>query len=90
MAGAARSRAGAAAAWAWAGEATLGQTRGGRPGKKQIEFSIYFLFPTDLNHKFEQPKTVFRIWGKNKSCPKNVLYNFAKRNKAKIQLDFEL
>ena len=31
-------------------------------------FFLIFLFPSDLNHKFEQPKTIFRIWGKNKSC----------------------
>jgi len=43
--GAARSRVGAAAVWAWAGEATLGQTQGGRPGKKQIEFFNLFSIP---------------------------------------------
>jgi len=44
-AGAARSRVGAAMVWAWAGEATLGQTRGGRPGKKQIDFFNIFSIP---------------------------------------------
>jgi len=44
-AGAARSCAGAATLWAWADEATLGQTRGGRPGKKQIEFFNIFSIP---------------------------------------------
>jgi len=43
--GAACSCAGAAMAWAWAGEATLGQTRGGRPGKRQIEFFNLFSIP---------------------------------------------
>ena len=50
----------------WAGNEAPAQQ--GEESLSPLYFFNFFLFPTDLNHKFEQPKTVFRIWGKNKSC----------------------
>jgi hypothetical protein len=58
------------------GEAVVGLGRGshagpeGRRPAQQGEESLFFIsfFPINLNHIFEQPKTIFRIWGKNKSC----------------------
>jgi hypothetical protein len=48
-------------------EDMLGQKGGGQPNKVRRAFFKFF-FPIDLNHIFEQPKTIFRIWNKNKSC----------------------
>jgi hypothetical protein len=33
---------------------------------------FFFLFPNETTHNsnFEQPKIVFKLWGKNKSCSK--------------------
>ena len=60
-------RAGAAATEAM-GPGRMQLWAGNEAPTQQGEESLSPFFSTDLNHKFEQPKTVFRIWGKNKSC----------------------
>ena len=79
-------------AWAWAGEAAAGPEGRRRPSKKQIEifFSIYFLLQIHSNEILNLFKVISKVGPKIKVAQKNVLYNFAKKSMAKIQLNFEL
>ena len=52
-------------------------------------FPFYFLLQIHSNEILNLFKVVSKVGPKIKVAQKNVLYNFAKKSKAKIQLDFE-
>ena len=69
----------------------LGQKGGGRPlSENVIFFPFYFLLQIHSNENLNLFKAVSKVGPKIKVAQKNVLYNFAKKSMAKIQLDFEL
>jgi hypothetical protein len=68
----------------------LGQEVGQRPVKKRKSFFFYFSNKQPQTPILSTKNSFSRFGVKTKVAQKNMLYNFAKRSKAKFQIDFEL
>ena len=67
-----------------------GQKGGGGLLSENVIFPFYFLPQIHSNEFLNLFKVISKVGPKIKVAQKNVLYNFAKKSMAKIQLDFEL
>jgi hypothetical protein len=66
------------------------EMRGARPTKEEKAFFFLFSNTQPSNSHFEQVEAFSRLDPKIKVALKIVIFNFAKRSKVKILIDFEI